>query len=75
MQEEREARRAILNIQEEIRRDLAKEKELQDARHILRPHLQTVNIFIQILLLFAIVFHLVRGKFSARIEGIYHGKL
>lgn len=27
------------------------------------------------LLLFAIVFHLVRGKFSARIEGIYHGKL
>ena len=43
MQEEEEARRAILNIQEEIRRDLAKEKELQEARNILRQHLQTVN--------------------------------
>ena len=40
MQEEEEARRAILNIQEEIRRDLAKEKELQEARNILR---RTVN--------------------------------
>ena len=74
MQEEEEARRAILNIQEEIRRDLAKEKELQEARNILRQHLRTV-INIQVLLLFAIVFHLVQSKFSARIEGIYHRKL
>ena len=29
---EQEARRAILNIQEEIRRDLAKEKELKEMR-------------------------------------------
>ena len=43
MQEEQEARRAILNIQEEIRRDLAKEKELQEARNILKQHLPSVN--------------------------------
>ena len=75
MQEEEEARRAILNIQEEIRRDLAKEKELQEARNILRQHLQTVNTYKSALILFAIVFHLVKSKFSARIEGIYHRKL
>ena len=33
-----EARRAILNIQEEIRRDLAKEKELQELRTTVRCH-------------------------------------
>ena len=38
MQEEEEARRAILNIQEEIRRDLAKEKELQELRTTVRCH-------------------------------------
>ena len=38
---EQEARRAILNIQEEIRRDLAKEKELKEMRDFgYREHLQ-----------------------------------
>ena len=38
MEEEDEARKALLNIQEEIRRDLVKEKELQEARKILQHH-------------------------------------
>ena len=43
MKEAEEARRALLNIQEEIRRDLVKEKELQEARHILKQKPLTVN--------------------------------
>lgn len=43
MKEAEEARRALLTIQEEIRRDLVKEKELQEARHILKQQPLTVN--------------------------------
>ena len=45
-QELQEARRAILNIQEEIRRDLAKEKELKETRDLgCREFLQEENNF------------------------------
>ena len=43
MKEAEEARRALLNIQEEIRRDLDKEKELQEARNILKQQPPPVN--------------------------------
>ena len=47
MEEGEEARRALLNIQQEIRRDIAKEKELQEARsNPLHFHSVTINFLL-----------------------------